>query len=100
MSVLHLGEFESEDLLVEGLRSRKIRKVEFDADETEVGCRHTGLGLGLTRIRRQFVVYFFRHRGQFAQKHDKMASFSSEHEAPAELRPEPRSGIFLRPGLC
>jgi hypothetical protein len=44
MSLLRFSEFEAKDLLVERLRSRKISKVEFDADETEVGCRHRELG--------------------------------------------------------
>src|SRR6266481_6024727 len=36
---------------------------------------------------RQFVVYFRLHKGKFTGKHAKMASFSLEHEAPAESRP-------------
>src|SRR5215831_1653087 len=34
----------------------------------------------LTRIRRQFVVYFCLHRGKFAGKRCKLASFSSEQK--------------------
>jgi len=59
----------------------------------ELKRNHRTYRRGLTRVRRHFVVYLRLHRGKFAQKHGKMASFSSEHEAPAELRPEPRSAI-------
>src|SRR5262249_7772466 len=44
----------------------------------------------LTRITLQCAIYFCLHRGQFAGKHCKLASYSSEHEAPDELRTGPR----------
>ena len=43
MPVLHFSEFETENFLVERLRSRKVRKVELYTDEMEVGRCHRRL---------------------------------------------------------
>ena len=62
--------------------------------------------IDLTRIRRQFVVYFCLHRGKFAGKHCKVASFPSEYEAGGAgaescrlLKINSYAGVYRGPAL-
>src|SRR4029077_12745706 len=50
---------------------------------------------GLTTIRLQLAIYFWLHKGEFDFKPCKMASFSSEDEAPAEVPTGAPSGATI-----